>query len=60
MNLSAGQQWSHRHRERTGGHGGGRRKWGKLREQHGNIYFTISKIGSGNLLYDAGAQASAL
>ena len=23
MNLSAGQQWRHRHREQTDGHGGG-------------------------------------
>ena len=27
MNLFAGQQWGHRHREQTYGHGKGRRGW---------------------------------
>ena len=44
MNLFAGQQWRHRGREQTGGHGGGRKRWGKLREYHGNIYVTICRL----------------
>ena len=32
MNLSAKQQWRHRHREQTCGHSGGWREWDKLRE----------------------------
>ena len=31
MNLSAGQQWRHRHREQTCGHSVGRREWDKFR-----------------------------
>ena len=37
MNTSAGQQWTHRHREQTCGHSGGRRGWDELRKYHGNI-----------------------
>ena len=34
MNLFAGQQWRHRHREQTYGHGGGERMrgWDEWRE----------------------------
>ena len=32
MNLSAGQQWRHIHREQTCGHSGGRRGYDELRE----------------------------
>ena len=32
MNLPAGQQWRHRHREQIYGHGGGRKGWDELRE----------------------------
>ena len=46
MNLFAGQQWRHRHREQTSGHRGGRRGWDEWREQHGNIHLTICKIDS--------------
>jgi len=43
MNLFAGQQWRHRHREQIYGHGGrgGRRGWDKLREWHGNTHTTV-------------------
>ena len=46
MNPSVGQQWKHRHREQTCGHGEGRRSWGKFREEHGNRYTTICKTDS--------------
>ena len=48
MNLFAGQQWRCRHREQTYGHRqrGGRRGRGKRRQQQGNTYTTIHKIGS--------------
>ena len=41
IKLFAGQQWKHRHREQTYGHGGGggRRGWDIRREYHGNIYY---------------------
>ena len=32
MNLSAGQQWRHRHREQMCGHSRGRRTWDELKE----------------------------
>ena len=32
MNLFAGKQWRHRHREQICGHSSGRRGWDKLRE----------------------------
>ena len=32
MNLLAGKEWRCRHRERTCGHRGGRREWGKWRK----------------------------
>ena len=48
------QQWRCRHREQTCGHSRGRRGWDELREWHGNIYITVCKINSGNLLYNAG------
>ena len=38
MNIFAGQEWRLRHRELTYGHGGGRRGWRELREQHWNVY----------------------
>ena len=45
MNLFAGQQWRHKHREQTYGHGqgeqAGRRGWDKRRKLHGNICTTI-------------------
>ena len=37
------------------GHSGGRGKRDELKEQLWNIYITICKIDSGNLLYDAGS-----
>ena len=40
----ARQQWRCRHRERTCGPSGRRRRWDKLREEHGNIYITICEI----------------
>ena len=48
MNLFIGQQWRHRHREQTCGHGSGRgrRGLGEWREQHGSKYTTICKIDS--------------
>ena len=47
MNLSAGQQWRHRHRESTFGHGGW---WGEEGGMYGasnvETYITICKIDS--------------
>ena len=43
MNLFAGQQWKHKYREQTCGHGVGGTGWEELREKHGNIYITICK-----------------
>ena len=55
MNLFAGQQWRCRHREQTCGHREQRRRgWNEWRQYHGNMYTTICKIASGNLLYDSG------
>ena len=34
MNLFAGQEHRHRHREQTCGHSGRRSGWDELREQH--------------------------
>ena len=39
-NLFAGQERRLRRRELTYGHGGGRRAWCELREQHWNMYVT--------------------
>ena len=51
----AGQQWRGTHKVQTCGHGGERRGWDELREQHGNIYITICKTDSQReLLYDVG------
>ena len=50
MNLSARQQWRLRNGEQTCEHSEGRRGWDELREQHGNIYITVCKIASGDLL----------
>ena len=54
MNLFAGQQWRHRHREQNYGHGGGA-AGGTNRESSLEIYtlWYIKWIASGNLLYDA-------
>ena len=54
MNLFAGQQWRHRHREQNYGHGGGA-AGGTNRESSLEIYTLryIKWIASGNLLYDA-------
>ena len=54
MNLFAGQQWRHRHREHTCGHGGGAEA-GTNRENSLETYILqyIKWIASGNLLYDA-------
>ena len=48
MNLLSGQQWRHRHREQTYGHGGkGERVgWDKQREWHRNIHTTVCKTDS--------------
>ena len=46
MKLSAGQQWKHRHRERSCVDSGGRRGLDKLRKWHGNIYTTMCEIHS--------------
>ena len=43
MNPFAGQQWRRRHGEQACEHSGGRRGWGKLREEHGNMCITIRK-----------------
>ena len=57
MNLFAGQQWRHRHREQTYGHGMGEEgEMDEKREWHGNIYTTICKIAIGNLLMKQGTQ----
>ena len=57
MNLTAGQQWRHRHREQTCGHSKGRRGWDRLREQRGNTCITVCKIREPfNLLYDSGSS----
>ena len=32
MNLIAKQHWKHIHRDKTGGHSGGMRRWDELRE----------------------------
>ena len=55
MNLFAGQQWRHRHREQNYGHGGGA-AGGTNRESSLEIYtlWYIKWIASGNLLYDTG------
>jgi len=45
MNLFAGQQWRHRHREQTVDMRG-RRGRDKRRQQHGNTYTTICETGS--------------
>ena len=51
----AGQQWRGTRKVQTCGHGGERRGWDELREQHGNIYITICKTDSQReLLYDVG------
>ena len=57
MKLSAGQQWKHRHRERSCVDSGGRRGLDKLRKWHGNIYTTMCEIVSGKLLYSTGNSA---
>ena len=46
MNLFAGQQWRHRHKEQTFGHSGERKGWDDLREKHCNIHITVCKIDS--------------
>lgn len=46
MNLFAGQQWRHRHREETCGPSETRRAWDELRQWHGNIYIAICKTDS--------------
>ena len=43
MNPFAGQEWRHRHREQTCGASGGRRGWGELGEQQGNIHIAMCK-----------------
>ena len=52
MNLSAGQQWRHRHREQTDGHGG--REGGTDGESSMETYTLAyaKQIASGYLLYD--------
>ena len=54
INLSAGYQWRHWHREQTCGHNRGKERVGV----HWNIYITICKIRqpNGNLLRDAGSS----
>ena len=44
MNLFAGRQWRHRHREETFGHRRGRRGWDELREEQGSIHATIYRL----------------
>ena len=39
-------QWRCRHKEQTCGHIAERRGWDELREQHWNIYITMSKVDS--------------
>ena len=47
MNLFAGQQWRHGHREKTCRYGRGRsRECDKWRQQYGNTYTTIREINS--------------
>ena len=45
MNLFARQEQRFRHKEKPYGHSKGRRTWNELREQYGNIYITICKMG---------------
>ena len=57
MDLFAGQQGRHRHREQTCGHSGGRRGWHGLREQYRNIYITICKTDrKWDMLCDTGSS----
>ena len=63
MNLFAGQQWRHRHREQTDGHRrwGRRRGWDEWREEHRSAYTSVCETepvgtfcvtpGTQNLLY---------
>ena len=46
MKLSAGQQWRHRHKEQTYGHGAGGGDNGMYGESNMETYITISKIDS--------------
>ena len=48
INLFIGQQWRHKHREQTHGHGQrvGRRGWDEWREEHGSIYTTVCEKGN--------------
>ena len=57
MSLFAGQQWSRRHRKKTGGHGGegeSGANWESSMEAYTLPY--VKQIASGNVLYDAGSS----
>ena len=53
MNLFAGQQWRHKHREQTCGHDARGRGWDELRETYLSLY--IKQRAGGNLLHDSGS-----
>ena len=61
MNLSAGQEQTHRRREQTCGHGGGTERTGQTESSH-EIYTSpcVKETASGKLPYDTGAQPCAL
>ena len=46
MKLSAGQQWRHRHKEQTYGHGAGGGDDGMYGESNMEMYITICKTDS--------------
>ena len=57
MNLFAGQQWRHRHREQSYGHEerGGRRGWKYMERVTRKLTLSyIKQVANGNLLYDSG------
>ena len=58
MNLLAGQQWRHRHRERTCGHRRGRRGWDERRQQVETCTLPyVKERASGNGLCDSGSSS---
>ena len=62
MNLFAGQQWRHKHREQIYGHGAGvgEEEEGGTNEETGMEAYTlpcVKQIASGNLLCDTGSSS---
>ena len=57
MNLFAGQQWRHRHTERTYGQGQVEEGDSEMNRERSMEAYTlpyVKKIANGNLLYDSG------